>query len=86
MDAASRAAALENTVANPLLAPVFTWLGRLRHPQLFAIAAALFAVDVAIPDFVPFIDELMLGLVTLLFGSWKNRRKSRVDVVEPRAP
>lgn len=64
-------------MANPLLAPVIAWLGRLRHPQLFALAAALFAVDLAIPDFVPFIDELMLALVTLLFGSWKNRRKTR---------
>ena len=75
-------------MANPLLAPVFAWLGRLRHPTLFAIAAALLAVDLAIPDFVPFIDELMFGLVTLLFGSWKNRRKpaADADAVEPRAP
>lgn len=76
-------------MANPLLAPVIAWLGRLRHPTLFAIAATLFAVDLAIPDFVPFIDELMFALVTLLFGSWKNRRKSDADkaqTVEPRAP
>lgn len=80
---------LENAVANPLLAPVIAWLGRLRHPTLFAIAATLFAVDLAIPDFVPFIDELMFALVTLLFGSWKNRRKSEAgksQTVEPRAP
>lgn len=62
-------------MTNPLLAPVLGWMGRLRHPQLFAIAAGLFVVDMLIPDVVPFIDELMLGLVTLLFGSWKNRRK-----------
>ena len=72
-------------MANPLLAPVLAWLGRLRHPQLFAIAAALFAVDVVVPDLVPFIDEIMLALVTLLFGSWKNRRKAEATV-DPRAP
>ncbi|MBB5206618.1 DUF6116 family protein [Chiayiivirga flava] len=71
-------------MTNPLLAPVLAWLGRLRHPQLFAIAAALFAVDVVVPDLVPFIDELMLALVTLLFGSWKNRRKPAST--EPRTP
>lgn len=71
-------------MTNPLLAPVLAWLGRLRHPQLFVITAVLFFVDLVIPDMVPFIDELMLALVTLLFGSWKNRRKGAT--VEPRSP
>ena len=71
-------------MANPLLAPVVAWLSRLRYPQLFAIAATLFAVDLVVPDIVPFIDEILFALVTLLFGSWKKRRSERV--VAPRAP
>ncbi len=45
---------------------------RLRFPQLFAVAALLFLIDLLFPDFVPFVDELMLGLLTLLLGSLKK--------------
>ena len=46
---------------------------RLRFPQLFAIAASLFFVDLLIPDLIPFIDEILLGLLTLLLGSMQNK-------------
>ncbi len=46
---------------------------RLRFPQLFAVAATLFFVDLLIPDLIPFIDEILLGLLTLLLGSLQER-------------
>ncbi len=46
---------------------------RLRFPQLFAVLAGLFLFDLLMPDFVPFIDELLLGLLTLLVGSIRSR-------------
>lgn len=61
-------------MANPLLAPLFRFFGKLSYPRLFALAAALFAIDVVIPDFVPFADELLLGLGTLLLANWKKRK------------
>lgn len=61
-------------MANLLLAPVLRFFGRLSYPRLFAIAAALFAFDLVIPDFVPFIDEILLGLGTLLLANWKKRK------------
>jgi hypothetical protein len=61
-------------MANPLLAPVLRWLGRLSYPRLFLLAAGLFVADVVIPDFSPFADELLLGLGTLLLANWKNRK------------
>lgn len=48
---------------------------RLRYPQLFGLLATLFVVDLVIPDLVPFVDELMLGLLTALVGSLRERRK-----------
>ena len=48
--------------------------GRLRFPALFLLTAVLFVVNLAIPDPVPFVDEILLGLVTLLLGAWKDRR------------
>ena len=61
-------------MANPLLTPVFRFFGRLSYPRLFALTAALFAFDLVIPDFVPFVDELLLGLGTLLLANWKTRK------------
>ncbi len=51
--------------------------GRLRFPQLFAITLILFVVDLIVPDMIPFADELLLGLATLLFGSWKKQRETK---------
>ena len=46
---------------------------RLRFPQLFAFTATLFLFDLLIPDLIPFMDELLLGLATLLLGMWKKQ-------------
>lgn len=59
---------------NPLLAPLLGFLSRLEHPTLFKLTAALFFVDLVVPDFVPFADELLLALGTLVLGNWKKRR------------
>lgn len=61
-------------MANPLLGPLMRWLGRLSYPRLFMVTAGLFFADVLIPDFIPFADELLLGLGTLLLANWKNRK------------
>ncbi len=57
------------------------FLSRLRFPQLFVVFAVLFAFDLIFPDLVPFIDELLLGLATALFASWKGKMK---NVTPPR--
>ena len=49
---------------------------KLRFPQLFMIAASLFFVDLLIPDLIPFIDEILLGLLTLLLGSMQNKTEA----------
>ncbi len=46
----------------------------LRYPALVLILGILTLIDVIIPDFIPFIDEIGLALLTLLFGMWKNRK------------
>ncbi len=61
-------------MASPLLAPILGFASRLRFPTLFMIVAGLFLFDLVIPDFIPLLDEIMLGLTTLLLASWKNRK------------
>jgi hypothetical protein len=67
---------------NPLLAPVMQFLSRLSYPRLFALTATLFALDLVIPDLVPFADEILLGLGTLLLANFRKRKAP--DVIEPR--
>jgi hypothetical protein len=58
------------------------FFSKLRFPWLFGLVLALFASDLIVPDFVPFIDELLLGLTTVLLGSWKQRKSARADAVK----
>ncbi|MGD8862876.1 MAG: hypothetical protein PVI30_22880 [Myxococcales bacterium] len=59
-----------------IVAHLMSWLtARLRFPWLFVLTAAVFVADLLIPDAIPFVDELLLGLLTALFGVWRRRRQ-----------
>ena len=62
---------------NPLLGPILRWFGKLSYPRLFLLTAALFVADTFIPDIIPFADELLLGLGTLLLANWKKVKPRR---------
>ncbi len=49
------------------------FLAGLATPRLFLVAATLFGLDVLIPDFIPFVDEALLLIVTLIFARRKTR-------------
>lgn len=61
-------------MSSPLLLPLMEWARKLRYPTLFKITAALFAVSMLLPDPLPFVDEILFGLGTLLLANWKNRK------------
>ena len=50
------------------------FLSQLRFPYLFLLTAAVFFLDVLVPDLVPFVDEILLGLGTLLLSKLKIKR------------
>lgn len=54
---------------------LLAFASRLRFPWLFALTAALFLLDLFVPDAIPFVDEMLLGLAALLLGSWRKRRQ-----------
>lgn len=62
-----------------LLAPFLRWAAKLRHPTLFKLTAALFALSLLTPDPIPFVEEILLGLATLLFASWKGRGREPIE-------
>lgn len=61
-------------LSNPLIGLFQRFASRLRFPQLFFLTAGLFLLDLLIPDLVPFVDEVLLGLLTLLLGNLRSER------------
>lgn len=59
---------------NLIMTAVTERLAKLRFPTLFLVLAGLFLFDVAIPDFIPLVDELLLGIATLIVGNLTRRR------------
>ena len=59
-----------------MVALVARFAARLRYPQLFLLTAALFLLDLLIPDAIPFADELLLGLGTLLLAGLRRRKQA----------
>ena len=72
-------------MANPLLLPLLNWARKLRYPTLFKITAALFVVTLFLPDPVPFVDEILFGLGTLLLANWKRRKDPPSSLEAPDA-
>ncbi len=69
-----------------MTAVVLRWASGLRFPWLFLLTASLFAVNLLIPDALPLIDEILMGLVALLLaGLRKKPAKDSVENTEARA-
>lgn len=66
-------------VGTPAQQLVGTVAGRLRYPWLFALLMATLAVDFFVPDPIPFVDEVVLALLTVFVGSWRARREPPPD-------
>ena len=50
------------------------YVSSLRFPWLLALTALIFAADLILPDAIPFVDEMILGLVTALLATMKKRK------------
>jgi len=59
-------------MASPLTGPFLAYAARLRFPTLFKVTLALFLLDLFIPDFIPFADEILLGLGALILSNWQK--------------
>lgn len=52
---------------------------RLRFPQLFTFVLVLFLIDLVVPDAIPFADEILLGLLTVLLGFLRNEKPAEEE-------
>ena len=48
---------------------------QLKFKNLFFLVISLFIIDLLVPDFIPFIDEIILGLLAIILANWKKERK-----------
>ena len=51
------------------------YAAKLRYPKLLALAVGLFILDLLVPDLIPWVDEILLGLVSLLLAGLKRRHE-----------
>lgn len=67
----------------PVNSLVQRYAGRLRYPRLLLLMLTLFSADLVFPDAVPFVDEILLGLGTVLLGSLRKRRSEKPPAADP---
>ena len=58
---------------NRITSRVVSYLESLRFPVLLIVTLVLFAVNVFLPDVVPFVDEILLALVAVILARLKRR-------------
>ncbi len=58
---------------NAIVVALLGWARRLRFRTLFVVTAVLLAIDLAVPDPIPFADEVLLGLAALMLASLRRR-------------
>ena len=64
-----------------MIGPIVTrFASRLRYPTLFKLVAGLFIVDLFLPDFVPFLDEILLALGTLMLAGMRKPVRDRAVI------
>lgn len=51
----------------------FKWAQTLKFRQLFYLTLTLLMLDIIVPDPIPFLDEIIFGLATMLLGSIKKK-------------
>ena len=52
---------------------------KLRFPKLFVLVLLLFLVDLVVPDFIPFFDEIILGLLSVMLGMLRSRTRGEEE-------
>jgi uncharacterized protein DUF6116 len=62
-----------------LIATFLAFANKLKFKNLFLIVISLFFIDLFIPDFIPLVDEIILGLLAIILANWKQERKQEKE-------
>ena len=58
------------------------YASQLRFKNLFLLIIGLFILDLLIPDTVPMIDEIILGLMAIILANWKKEKEEQGTLIE----
>jgi hypothetical protein len=62
-----------------LITAFLSFANDLKFRNIFLIIIVLFIIDLFIPDFIPLIDEIILGLLAIILANWKKERKQEKE-------
>jgi len=57
-----------------IMGMLLAYANRLKFRNLFLLISALFIIDLLVPDMVPLIDEIILGLLAIILSNWKKEK------------
>ena len=77
MLALSDGLAYHRGMKHPVVAWVSRFGSRLRFPWLVALTAGLLFLDLLVPDFIPFVDEILLALATMVLAGFRRKPVSQ---------
>ncbi|MEM7053359.1 MAG: DUF6116 family protein [Pseudomonadota bacterium] len=63
-----------------VLTAIRHFLERRRFPTLLIIGAALLVLNIIIPDALPFVDEILMLIATLLIGSLRKKKEDTTEL------
>ncbi len=58
-----------------LIAAFMSFANKLRFRNLFILIVILFVINLLVPDFIPFVDEIILGLLAIILANLKEERE-----------
>ena len=50
------------------------WASSLRFPYLLLLTSALFLLNLFVPDVIPLVDEIIMGLIAVVLASLRKKR------------
>ena len=62
---------------------IVRWAARLRFPYLLALTLVVFVVNLFVPDALPFADEIVLGLLSVLLASLRKKKPGEKPSEKP---
>ncbi len=58
----------------PIVNLVLAFANQLKFKNLFLLILGLFIADLLVPDMIPFMDEIILGLLAIILANWKKEK------------
>lgn len=58
----------------PIVSMLLAYADKLKFKNLFLVTLSLFLIDFIVPDMIPMIDEIILGLMAIVLANIKKER------------